>query len=70
MSPEWKYHITVKNPDWYAIRLWCEAVIGEFDQDWYKLGINPTQHIIDGLTQTTWYFKQEKHAILFKLRWA
>ena len=50
MSPEWKYHITIENPDWYTIQLWCEAVIGEFDQDWYKLGINPTQYIIDGLT--------------------
>jgi hypothetical protein len=70
MSPEWKYHITIGNSDWYTIQLWCESVIGEFDQDWYKLGINPTQYIIDGLTQTTWYFKQEKHAILFKLRWA
>jgi hypothetical protein len=70
MSPEWKYHITVENPDWYTMQLWCQDVIGEFDQDWYKLGINPAQYVIDGVTQTTWYFKKEEHAILFKLIWA
>ena len=70
MNPEWKYRITLETPEWYEIQEWCEVNIGEFDRDWYKLGIDPAEYIIEGRTRTTWYFKQEKHAIDFSLRWS
>ena len=70
MSPEWKYHITIENPNWYDAQRWCETYIGEFDKDWYKLGIDPAEYIIDGRTRTTWYFKNEKDANWFMMRWS
>ena len=69
MSKDWPYHITIENPDWYQAQLWCEAHIGEFDRDRYKLGIDPAEYVIDGRTRSTWYFRQHQHAVLFKLRW-
>ncbi len=70
MSPEWKYKITLETPDWYEIEQWCRAYIGEFDQDWYKLGIDPAEFIFEGRTRTVWYFKQKRHAVEFSLRWS
>jgi hypothetical protein len=70
MSSDWKYHITVEYPDCDIIQLWCKTDIGEFGQDWCTLGIDITQYFITGIKQSTWYFKQEKHAILFKLKWS
>lgn len=67
---EWPYHITIENPDWYEVQLWCEATIGEFDCDWYKLGIDPAEYVIDGRTRTTWLFRKHEHAVMFKLKWA
>lgn len=70
MSPEWKYKIILERPDWHEIQSWCETNLGEFDKTWYKLGIDPAEYIIDNRTKTTWYFKEEKDAIHFMLRWS
>lgn len=67
---DWPYCITIENPDWYEVQLWCESTIGEFDRDWYKLGIDPAEYVIDGRTRTTWLFRKHEHAVLFKLKWA
>lgn len=69
MNSEWKYKIILETPDWPEIQDWCEINIGEFDKDWYKLGIDPAEYFIFGRTKTTWFFKQESHAINFSLRW-
>lgn len=68
LGPEWKYHITIIEPDWSIVQDWCSCYIGDFDKDWYKLGIDPLMWI-NGDTRSTWFFKEEKHVILFKLRW-
>ena len=65
----WPYRITIYRSDWYEVQCWCEIYIGEFDRDWYKLGIDPAEYIVNGETRTTWYFRREDHAILFKLKW-
>lgn len=70
LGPEWAYHITVDREDWEVIQHWCNVNIGKFDHEWYKLGIDPADYIIHGSTRTTWYFKEEKHAVIFKLKWA
>ena len=70
MGPEWKYHITLFTPDWHIIERWCQFELGEFDDRWYKLGIDPAEYLNTGLTRTVWYFKEEKDAALFALRWA
>lgn len=69
MSPEWKYKITIENPDWQGAEQWCMLNVGEFDQAWYKLGIDPAEYLITRKTKTVWYFKQEKDAFAFALRW-
>lgn len=68
LGPEWKYNITVTYSNWIEMQNWCENYIGEFDKDWYKLGIDPMMWL-NGDTSSTWYFKKEKDIILFKLRW-
>ncbi len=70
MSPDWQYKITIEYAKWWEVEDWCKICIGEFDQDWYKLGIDPAEWVIEGKTRTTWLFKKHEHAIMFKLRWA
>lgn len=69
MGPEWKYQIILKTPDWHDVQQWCESQFGEFDNRWYKSGIDPAEYIIEGAIKTVWYFKEEKDAVLFSLRW-
>lgn len=70
MTQDWPYHVTIETPEWWDAEHWCVAIVGDFGQDWYKLGIDPAEYVIDGRTRTTWYFKQEKHAMMFRLKWA
>lgn len=46
--------------DWVAKRGWCE-------QQGWKLG---DEFIAPGAFDCGWYFKEQKHAVLFALRWA
>lgn len=64
------YKITLYREDWDAIEQWCFEYIGEFDVTWYKLGVDPAAYVVNGDNSTQWFFKDEKDAILFKLRWA
>lgn len=70
MNTEMKYKITLDRPDWYEIQEWCEVYIGVFDRDWYKLGVNIMEYVLNGKTSTQWFFREEKHAIMFALKWA
>lgn len=70
MGPEWKYKITIESPDWFLAQEWCKYYIGEFDQDWYKLGIDPAEFAVEGRIRSVWYFKKLEHANLFALRWS
>ena len=69
MDPEWKYKVIMEGPDWYDAQEWCEQCIGEFDVDWYKLGIDPISSWDTGITQSVWYFKKLEHANWFSIRW-
>jgi hypothetical protein len=68
LGPEWEHCIILNRDDWPEIQEWCVANIGEFDQDWYKMGIDPMAHIF-GDQRTSWFFKRKADAILFALRW-
>ncbi len=70
MNPDWQYKITIEHANWPEVEDWCLAYVGEFDRDWYKLGIDPAEYVIDGRTRTTWLFKKHEHATMFTLRWA
>ncbi len=65
---DWKYKITINEKDWEPVQKWCEIYIGEFNKEWYKMGIDIAQSF-DGDYRTTWLFKEEKDVIMFKLRW-
>lgn len=69
-DPDWPYRVTVCNDNWYEIQLWCEANVGQFDQDWYKLGIDLAEVLVNGQTRTTWLFKRHTDAVLFTLKWS
>jgi len=70
MSPDWPYRITIEHANWPEVEDWCLLYIGEFDQDWYKMGIDPADWVIDNKTRTTWLFRTPEHATMFTLRWA
>jgi hypothetical protein len=48
---------------------WCAVNIGDFDQDWYKLGEDILANMISNY-KSTYMFRKEEHAVLFQLRWA
>jgi hypothetical protein len=69
MTPDWQYCIKLTTPDWPAVEQWCLVNLGEFDDTWYKLGIDPAEYLNSGSTRSVWYFKNEKDAVLFALKW-
>jgi hypothetical protein len=69
LGPEWKYHISIVNPDWHLAEVWCIDNIGPFGENWYKLGMD-IAHLIDLQWHTEWYFKKEQDYVLFSLVWA
>jgi hypothetical protein len=70
MNPDLKYQVIIYNDDWHLAQTWCKQNIGEFDQDWYKLGIDPVAHLFNNRTEYIWYFRSEKDALMFKLKWS
>lgn len=67
---DWPYRVEICTSDWSPVQLWCEQTIGEFDQDWYKLGVDLAEMLDNGLMRTVWLFRREDHAMLFRLKWA
>jgi hypothetical protein len=55
--------------DWQTAQAWCMSNVGDFDVDWYRLGIDPAASLFGDKT-TTWYFKDEKTMTLFALKFA
>ncbi len=68
----WKfpYKVTLERMDWDIIEQWCLVNIGEFDEAWYKLGIDPAAYVVDGNFKTQWFFRRQQDATFFRLRWA
>jgi hypothetical protein len=65
---EWPY-ICYTSHDWLEVTEWCRANIGEFDRDWYKLGEDIAAQSIYTDYKSTYMFRDERHAVLFRLRW-
>ena len=70
MNPELTHEVIIYNNDWHLVQAWCEQNVGEFDHTWYKLGIDPLTQLFERRTKTVWYFRYEKDALMFKLKWA
>ena len=73
MNPKLIHKVIIQNDHWHLAQEWCEQNIGEFNDTWYKLGIDPLETMmrpIGAKMQTVWYFQNEKDAMMFKLRWS
>ena len=68
-DPQWPFVCQTRHP-YPQVQALCEQNIGEFDRDWYKLGEDITAQFLNTHYQSTYMFKLEKHAVLFRLRWA
>ena len=67
-DPDWPYICYTSHP-WPEVCDWCKINIGEFDQEWYKLGEDIAAQGIYSDYKSTYMFRDERHAVLFKLRW-
>jgi len=72
MNPNLIHKVIIHNDNWHLAQDWCEQNIGQFNDTWYKLGIDPVDQIFnqDRETESIWYFRYEKHAVWFKLKWS
>ena len=68
INPDLKYMIRL-NCDWWEAQEWCKEHVGEFDVDWYKLGIDPAASLMGDHT-TTWFFKDNEKMLMFALKWS
>lgn len=68
INPNLKYMARI-HCDWWDAQHWCEEHVGEFNVDWYKLGIDPMEGLY-GEPTSTWFFKDEQKMLLFMLRWS
>ncbi len=65
---DWPYVCYTKHP-YPEVQDWCWENIGEFNQDWYKLGEDILANLISDY-KSTYMFRKEEHAVLFQLRWS
>ena len=57
IESDWNYCIKIKHQDWQVVETWCQQNIGQFNQKWYKLGIDMAQpSIYDDPIETEWLF--------------
>lgn len=63
---DWPY-ICYTSHDWVEVCDWCAITIGDFDQDWYKLGEDIAAQSIY-TDYSTYMFRQQQHAVLFELK--
>lgn len=53
------------------IEPWMQEHVGEFDQEWYRYGTDIALGIVAGVPLYDYYrFRDEKHAVLFQLKWS
>jgi hypothetical protein len=63
-------HICYTSYPWIEVCAWCEQNIGKFDREWYKLGEDIAAQGFDPGYRSTYIFRDERHAVLFQLRWS
>jgi hypothetical protein len=49
---------------------WLKANIGEFDLNWYRLGSDIANGVLDTQMPDLYRFGTERDAILFRLKWS
>jgi len=66
---DWPYVCYTSHP-YEEVCAWCETTIGTFDRTWYKLGEDIMAQSIMSDYKSTYMFRDEQHAVLFRLRWS
>jgi hypothetical protein len=66
---DWPHRVIIFVPSWWEVEDWCRHNLGEWNKDWYKLGIDPLTAFTAVGMQSVWYFKDSKKALLFQLKW-
>lgn len=63
------YRVQTNHP--YSVVVpWCESTIGQFDNEWYRLGSDIAAGLLPRhLNQDTYLFANQEHAALFALKW-
>lgn len=75
-SKIFKYKITIEQNSWWEIdywwqvHTWCNKNIGKENKDWHVCKVDTIDWIETGITSTTWLFKSEADALMFKLKWS
>jgi hypothetical protein len=65
---DWPYVCYTSHP-YPKVCAWCENNVGQFDRDWYKLGEDIAAQSIMSDYKSTYMFRDQRDAVLFKLRW-
>jgi hypothetical protein len=66
---DWPYVCYTSHP-YPEVQAWCEQNIGQFNQEWYKLGEDIAAQSIMSDYKSTYMFRDQRDAMLFELRWA
>ena len=67
-DPEWP-HVCYTSHPWEEVVYWCKYNIGDYDKDWFKLGEDIAAQSINPDYKSTYLFRREQDAVLFRLRW-
>ena len=67
-DPDWP-HVCYTSHPYPEVCVWCEQTVGKYDQDWYKLGEDIAAQSINPDYKSAYLFRDERHAMLFRLRW-
>jgi hypothetical protein len=66
---QWPWVCYTSHP-WPLVVEWCNNIIGEYDRDWFKLGEDKAAQSIMTDYKSTYLFRNEQHAVLFRLKWS
>ena len=63
------YECTTRHPQEQVVP-WLETTIGEFDREWYRYGSDIAAGVTGWDLCDFYMFRDEKHAVLFGLKWS
>jgi hypothetical protein len=63
------HECTTAHP-YHEVEPWCRENFGEFNERWYRYGRDIAIGVIDPDTRDIYRFRDDKDAIMFKLKWS
>ena len=62
-------HVAYTTHPWPEVEDWCNTNIGQWNEEWYKLGEDIAAQIFNPEYRSTYFFRTEEQALMFTLRW-